>query len=84
MSMQLLNDNELVKLYMNGNEESLSVLVKRHKLALENIALSQSSYISYKVNLTGFIFNYVKIYSLFDTFYTISYFYTSNLSLNEY
>lgn len=31
MSMQLLNDNELVKLYMNGNEESLSVLVKRHK-----------------------------------------------------
>lgn len=31
MSMQLLSDNELVKLYMNGNEESLSVLVKRHK-----------------------------------------------------
>ncbi len=31
MSMQLLSDNELVKLYMNGNEQSLSVLVKRHK-----------------------------------------------------
>jgi RNA polymerase sigma-70 factor (ECF subfamily) len=31
MSMQLLSDNELVKLYMNGNEEYLSVLVKRHK-----------------------------------------------------
>jgi RNA polymerase sigma factor (sigma-70 family) len=31
MSMQLLSDNELVKLYMDGNEESLSVLVKRHK-----------------------------------------------------
>lgn len=31
MSMQLLDDNELVKLYMNGNEESLSILVKRHK-----------------------------------------------------
>ncbi|MBC7694000.1 MAG: sigma-70 family RNA polymerase sigma factor [Burkholderiales bacterium] len=31
MSMQILSDNELVKLYMNGNEESLSVLVKRHK-----------------------------------------------------
>ena len=31
MSMQLLSDNELVKLYMNGNEESLAILVKRHK-----------------------------------------------------
>ncbi len=31
MSMQFLSDNELVKLYMSGNEESLSVLVKRHK-----------------------------------------------------
>ena len=31
MSMHLLSDNELVKLYMNGNEESLSILVKRHK-----------------------------------------------------
>ncbi len=31
MSMKLLSDNELVKLYMNGNEESLSVLVNRHK-----------------------------------------------------
>lgn len=31
MSMQLLSDNELVKLYMDGNEESLSILVKRHK-----------------------------------------------------
>ncbi|MCD6019794.1 MAG: polymerase sigma-70 factor, subfamily [Bacteroidetes bacterium] len=29
--MQLLSDNELVKLYMDGNEESLSILVKRHK-----------------------------------------------------
>ncbi|MDF2448807.1 MAG: polymerase sigma-70 factor, subfamily [Bacteroidota bacterium] len=31
MSIQLLSDNELVKLYMDGNEESLSILVKRHK-----------------------------------------------------
>jgi RNA polymerase sigma factor (sigma-70 family) len=31
MSMQLLSDNELVKLYVNGNEESLAILVKRHK-----------------------------------------------------
>ena len=31
MSMQLLSDNELVKLYMNGNEDSLSVLITRHK-----------------------------------------------------
>lgn len=31
MSMQLLSDNELVKLYIDGNEESLSILVKRHK-----------------------------------------------------
>jgi RNA polymerase sigma-70 factor (ECF subfamily) len=31
MSMLFLNDNELVKLYMSGNEESLSVLVQRHK-----------------------------------------------------
>ena len=31
MCMQLLSDNELVKLYVNGNEESLSILVKRHK-----------------------------------------------------
>jgi RNA polymerase sigma factor (sigma-70 family) len=31
MSIQLLNDNELVQLYINGNEESLSVLLTRHK-----------------------------------------------------
>ena len=31
MSMQFMSDNELVKLYMKGNEECLSVLVKRHK-----------------------------------------------------
>ena len=31
MSMQLLSDNELVKLYIDGNEEPLSILVKRHK-----------------------------------------------------
>lgn len=31
MSMQFLSDNELVKLYIDGNEESLSILVKRHK-----------------------------------------------------
>lgn len=31
MSMQFLSDNELVRLYMNGSEESLSILVKRHK-----------------------------------------------------
>jgi len=31
MSIQLLNDNELVKLYIGGNEESLAVLLQRHK-----------------------------------------------------
>jgi RNA polymerase sigma factor (sigma-70 family) len=31
MSIHLISDNELVKLYMNGKEEALSVLVKRHK-----------------------------------------------------
>ncbi len=31
MSMQFLSDNELVKLYMNGGEECLAILVKRHK-----------------------------------------------------
>jgi len=31
MSIQLLNDNELVQLYIGGNEESLSVLLQRHK-----------------------------------------------------
>lgn len=31
MSIQLLNDNELVQLYIDGNEESLSVLLLRHK-----------------------------------------------------
>ena len=31
MSIQLLNDNELVQLYIGGNEESLSVLLNRHK-----------------------------------------------------
>lgn len=31
MSIQSLNDNELVQLYMQGNEESLSVLLARHK-----------------------------------------------------
>jgi DNA-directed RNA polymerase specialized sigma24 family protein len=31
MSIQLLNDNELVQLYINGNEDSLSVLLTRHK-----------------------------------------------------
>ncbi len=31
MSIQLLNDNELVQLYMGGNENSLSVLLNRHK-----------------------------------------------------
>ncbi len=30
MSIQL-NDNELVKLYMGGNEESLAILLQRHK-----------------------------------------------------
>ena len=34
MSIQLLNDNELVKLYIEGNEESLSVLLYRHKRKL--------------------------------------------------
>lgn len=31
MSIQSLNDNELVQLYIGGNEESLSVLLQRHK-----------------------------------------------------
>jgi RNA polymerase sigma-70 factor (ECF subfamily) len=31
MSIKLLNDNELVQLYIGGNEESLSVLLQRHK-----------------------------------------------------
>lgn len=31
MSIQSLNDNELVQLYIGGNEESLSVLLHRHK-----------------------------------------------------
>jgi len=29
--MQFLSDNELVRLYMKGNEECLSILIKRHK-----------------------------------------------------
>ncbi len=31
MSIQTLNDNELVQLYMGGNENSLAVLLQRHK-----------------------------------------------------
>ncbi len=31
MSIQLLNDNELVQLYIGGNEDSLSILLNRHK-----------------------------------------------------
>lgn len=31
MSMQHLTDNELVQLYINGNEQSLAILVQRHK-----------------------------------------------------
>ncbi|MCC6369705.1 MAG: sigma-70 family RNA polymerase sigma factor [Bacteroidia bacterium] len=31
MSIQVQNDNELVQLYINGNEESLSILLTRHK-----------------------------------------------------
>jgi RNA polymerase sigma-70 factor, ECF subfamily len=31
MCMQTLSDNELVKLYIDGNEDCLAVLVKRHK-----------------------------------------------------
>lgn len=31
MSIQLLSDNELVKIYMGGREDALAVLVKRHK-----------------------------------------------------
>jgi len=31
MCMNSFSDNELVKLYIEGNEESLSVLIKRHK-----------------------------------------------------
>jgi len=31
MSVQVLNDNELVQLYIDGNEESLAILLNRHK-----------------------------------------------------
>ncbi|WP_317897260.1 sigma-70 family RNA polymerase sigma factor [Aurantibacillus circumpalustris] len=31
MSIQSLNDNELVQLYISGNEDSLSILLQRHK-----------------------------------------------------
>jgi len=31
MSIQKLNDNELVQLYIGGNEESLAILLERHK-----------------------------------------------------
>jgi RNA polymerase sigma-70 factor (ECF subfamily) len=31
MSIQSLNDNELIQLYISGNEDSLSVLLQRHK-----------------------------------------------------
>jgi len=31
MSIQKLNDNELVQLYINGNEDCLAVLLERHK-----------------------------------------------------
>src|SRR5689334_19780135 len=31
MSIQSLNDNELVQLYVGGNEECLSILLQRHK-----------------------------------------------------
>src|SRR3954468_6262954 len=31
MSIQMLSDNELVKLYCGGNEESLSHLLQKHK-----------------------------------------------------
>jgi RNA polymerase sigma factor (sigma-70 family) len=31
MSIQLLNDNELVQLYIGGNEDSLAILLERHK-----------------------------------------------------
>ena len=31
MSIQILNDNELVQLYIGGNEESLAILLTRHK-----------------------------------------------------
>lgn len=31
MSIQILNDNELVQLYIEGNEESLAILLTRHK-----------------------------------------------------
>lgn len=31
MSIQMLNDNELVQLYIGGSEESLAILLNRHK-----------------------------------------------------
>lgn len=31
MSMRNLSDNELVQLYINGNEQSLAILIQRHK-----------------------------------------------------
>jgi len=41
MSVLNLNDSELVRLYMNGNESALSVLIKRHKIKIYNFIYSK-------------------------------------------
>jgi len=41
MSVLNLNDSELVRLYMNGDESALSVLIKRHKIKIYNFIYSK-------------------------------------------
>jgi len=41
MSVLNLNDSELVRLYINGDETALSVLIKRHKLKIYNFIYSK-------------------------------------------
>jgi RNA polymerase sigma-70 factor (ECF subfamily) len=41
MSVLNLNDSELVRLYIDGNENALSVLIKRHKLKIYNFIYSK-------------------------------------------
>ena len=41
MSVLNLNDSELVSLYINGEENALSVLIKRHKIKIYNFIYSK-------------------------------------------
>ena len=41
MSVLNLNDSELVSLYINGEEDALSVLIKRHKIKIYNFIYSK-------------------------------------------